>query len=87
MTTKNILAVGGFSIAKVGFAIAAFALLIAPAVTSAATYAFVNAQGDVNSVEASTPTIAIDTAYNRAVHSGVMLLITESSKDILETSI
>lgn len=53
-------------------ALALAAVLAAPASSLAATYAYVNTVGEVMTVEAATPTQAIQTAPNIAVHSGVM---------------
>ncbi len=54
--------------------IIALAVIIIPGLTHAATYAYVNQAGEVSSVQATDPMTAIDTAPNRAVHSGVLLL-------------
>jgi hypothetical protein len=62
------------SIVKTGLILAALAVMAAPAGAFAATYAYVNASGDVSTVTANDPTSAIMTAPNIAVHSGVMLL-------------
>lgn len=57
-----------------GVATIALLLMVAPAVSSAATYAFVNQSGDVAIVVANDPYTAIDIAVNRTLHSGVILL-------------
>lgn len=44
----------------------------------AATYAYVNTAGEVSTVDAADPSTAINVAPNRAVHSGVLLLVTPS---------
>ncbi len=51
--------------------VAAFAL---PHRSEAATYAYVNQSGEVSLVMANDPMTAIATAFNRALHSGVILL-------------
>jgi len=45
-----------------------------PTQAHAATYAFVNTSGEVSIVSANDPVSAMATAFNIAVHSGVMLL-------------
>jgi hypothetical protein len=54
----------------------ALAMAAAPAATFAATYAYVNQQGEVRTVEAATPQAALTTAPNIDEHSGVMLINT-----------
>ncbi len=52
----------------------AVALSILPAISYAATFAYVNTSGDVATVTANDPMTAIATAPNIAIHSGVLLL-------------
>ncbi len=59
---------------KVGLMIAAFSLFMLPALTRAATYAYVDNSGDVKSVVAGDWRTAISTAFNIYIHSGVLLL-------------
>ncbi|KND47396.1 MAG: hypothetical protein AB199_03130 [Parcubacteria bacterium C7867-004] len=54
------------------FALAA--IVAAPAVSLAATYAYVNTTGEVRTVEAASANQALSTAPNLGVHSGVMLI-------------
>lgn len=54
--------------------IGVFSLMAIPAISFAASYAYVNQQGEVMMVTANDPMTAINTAPNRAVNSGVMLL-------------
>ena len=54
--------------------IAALVAVSAPAISQAATYAFVNQSGEVASVEAVNPNTAISTAPSIDEHSGVILL-------------
>lgn len=70
----------------VGF-IALLALVATPGISAAATYAYVNAEGIVLTVEASDPTTAINTAPNRHMHSGVMLIDSESDRDLVGDSV
>ena len=63
-------------------ALALAALVAMPAASFAATYAFVNSDGEVRTVEASSATQALTTAPNLHVHSGVMLL-TDDGSDIV----
>lgn len=53
-------------------ALAAFAAL--PVSSFAATYAYVNSSGNVATVDAASPQIALTTAPNIDIHSGVILL-------------
>ncbi len=54
--------------------IALFAFFALAQVSLAATYAYVNTEGIVMTHEASDPMTAIETAPNRTLHSGVMLV-------------
>ena len=72
--TKEITsATTGFIVMASFVALAVLALSI-PAFASAATYAYVDATGEVKSVTADTWMAAIDVAPNRHLHSGVLLL-------------
>lgn len=62
------------------------AVLAVPAFSYAAPYAFVNASGEVNMVEAASAQEALTTAPNIHMRSGVMLL-SDSDDDILNNSI
>ncbi len=55
-------------------ALAAAAILAGPASALAATYAYVNTNGEVRTVEAADPNTAIITAPGISTHSGVMLI-------------
>jgi len=50
------------------------AVVAVPGVSLAATYAYVNAAGEVMTMEASNASTALSTAPNIHVHSGVMLI-------------
>ena len=65
---------------KTGLIVAAFGLLVLPALTHAASYAYVDNGGEVKSVVASDWMTAIRTALNIHIHSGVLLL--DSSEDM-----
>ncbi len=67
VSSARLLVVTGVAIASV----LAFAL---PAFAQAATYAYVNQQGNVATFVAATPWIALATAPNMATHSGVILV-------------
>ncbi len=72
------------SIAFAGAAFAvAFALISLPMFASAATYAYVDASGEVKPVIADTWQQAIAKAPNIHIHSGVMLLDSPSDFDIV----
>ncbi len=62
------------SFIKVGLVVAAFAVMSAPALSYAATYAYVNTAGNVSTVTANDPNTAILIAPGISTHSGVMLL-------------
>lgn len=62
------------------------ALIALPAVSFAAPYAYVNASGEVSSVEAASASAALATAPNIHIHSGVMLL-SDADDSILNDSI
>ena len=65
------------SVASIGvIALCAVAFMVAPAMASAAVYAYVDATGEVKSVTAVDWMTAINTAPNIHIHSGVMLLTT-----------
>jgi len=51
----------------------ALAILAFPALSFASTYQFVDSSGNLQSVEAANSSVALATAYNIGVHSGVML--------------
>ena len=59
---------------KTIIALSAFLALAAPGLASAATYAYVNQSGNVSTVEANTPNLAMDNAPSIDIHSGVILL-------------
>lgn len=52
----------------------AFALLLAPAVSFANTYQYIGTDGDLHIVEATSASVALTTASNLALHSGVILV-------------
>jgi len=65
--------------AVLALTVATFALIALPAFSQAASYAYVNQSGEVNMVIANDPMTAIAIAPNRAMHSGVILLTTQST--------
>lgn len=62
------------SFGKGAVLVAAFAIMAAPALTHAASYAYVHQSGNVSIVIADTWMAAIATAPGIAIHSGVLLL-------------
>ena len=62
-------------------------LALLPAFATAATYAYVNQSGEVRMVTADTPTIAIATAPNIHVHSGVLLLDSAADNEVIGDSV
>lgn len=63
--------------------IVAFIMMSVPALANAATYAYVDAQGEVKSVTANDWRTAINTAPNIHIHSGVLLLSSASDFTIV----
>lgn len=61
----------------------ALAAIAFPSASYAATFAYVNMDGEVRTVEADTPTTALQTAPNLHVHSGVMLLDSADDTDVV----
>ncbi len=59
------------------------ALVATPALSLAATYAYVNQQGEVQTVTADTPQIAITTASNIHRNSGVLLLDSQEDNAVV----
>ncbi|MEK7461974.1 MAG: hypothetical protein AAB618_00125 [Patescibacteria group bacterium] len=74
-TASTVFAVAGLTVA--------FALMSLPMFASAATYAYVDASGEVKPVLADTWQEAIAKAPNIHIHSGVMLLDSPSDFDIV----
>jgi hypothetical protein len=62
---------------------AAAAVVAAPAVSLGATFAYVNQQNEVRTVTADTANIALATAPNIHVHSGVLLLDSPEDNRVL----
>lgn len=85
-TTK----ISGFTrIALLGSTLGVASLLAmsAPALALAADYGYVNMAGEVNMVQASSPMEAINIAPNIGVHSGVILLDSQSDIELLDDSV
>ena len=55
-------------------ALAVAAAVVVPGISFAATYAYVNQQGEVMTMDAATATQALSTAPGIDEHSGVMLV-------------
>lgn len=62
---------------------AALLLMSIPALSFAATYAYVNQQGEVRTVEAASANSAIMTAPNIDEHSGVLLLDSSTDQEVV----
>ncbi len=71
------------SFVKVGMIVAAFAVAAVPALTHAATFAYVNTAGNVSVVEAVDANTAIRTAPGISLHSGVLLLDSASDSSVV----
>ena len=63
-----------------------FAMAI-PSFAHAATYAYVNQSGEVSTVTADNPTLAMANAFKIDIHSGVMLLISQLDFELVGDSI
>jgi hypothetical protein len=68
---------------KVYLGALALAALVAPQISSAATYAYVNTAGEVMSMEAASANVALSTAPGLHVHSGVMLIDGSADQEIV----
>ncbi len=66
-----------------GLIIAAVTVLAVPGFASAATFAYVNTAGEVQTVTANEPMTAINIAPNIAVHSGVLLLDSTEDNEVI----
>lgn len=75
------------SVVLVATIVAAFSLLLSFSTVSAATYAYVDASGDVKSVDAVDWKTAIAVAPNIHIHSGVMLLTTAADYTVVGDSV
>ncbi|MES2668548.1 MAG: hypothetical protein V4644_02585 [Patescibacteria group bacterium] len=64
-------------------AFALAAIIAIPGITAAATYAYVNTQGEVMTTEATSANSAIMTAPGIAARSGVMLIEVSSDEDFV----
>lgn len=62
------------TIIKAGLIVAAFAVMSAPTLSYAATYAYVNTAGNVSTIVANDWQSAINTAPGISARSGVLLL-------------
>ena len=59
------------------------AVVAVPGVSLAATYAYVNTAGEVMTMEAPNSSVALSTAPNLHVHSGVMLIESTEDEEII----
>lgn len=59
------------NITKIILTLAVFSILVIPAVSMATTYQYISTRGDILSLLASSPQVALATAPNLALHSGV----------------
>jgi hypothetical protein len=66
------------------FILAAVILMSIPALSFAATFAYVNTVGEVRTVTADTPQAALMTAPSIHMHSGVLLLDSPTDNEILD---
>lgn len=72
---------------KTGLIALSTAIMAVPSVSFAANYAYVNHMGEVNMVSADSPMEAINTAPSIGIHSGVMILNSQSDETILDDSV
>ncbi len=82
MINVNLMNVGARVLVGTGLALTTFAL---PSIAFAATFAYVNSAGEVRTVNADTPNIALSIAPGIAVHSGVLLLVNPSDAIVGDT--
>jgi len=68
---------------EISLVIAVVAFMSIPALSMAANYGFVNNLGNVSMVSANDALTAIAIAPNISTHSGVILLTTQMSSDLL----
>lgn len=72
---------------KTGLIALSAVLMGIPTVSFAANYAYVNHAGEVNMIIADSPTEALNTAPGIGVHSGVMILNSQSDQTILDDTV
>lgn len=74
--------------AKITTFLAAFAVILGlPLVSFGASFAYVNQSGDVSAVTADTALIALATAPNIHIHSGVILLDSPEDSALVGSSL
>lgn len=75
--------ISSLQVLKAGLIVAAFAVMSVPALSYAATYAYVNTAGNVSTVTAADPNTAILIAPGISAHSGVMLLDSAEDNEVI----
>jgi len=73
MTNKNM------NIKQITTTLVALAILAIPAVTFANIYQYIDSGGNVQSIQANSPSEALATAPNLGLHSGVILVTNNTS--------
>jgi hypothetical protein len=72
---------------NIGILIAALAFLVTPLLSYAASYAYVDNNGEVKSVTADTWQAALVNAPNIYIHSGVLLLDSTADYDVVDDDV
>lgn len=88
MTTSNHLS--STSVRRIviaGIVASSMFVMALPSLASASTYAYVNKSGEVSAVTANDWQTALATAANIDIHSGVMLLTSQSDNSIVGDSV
>jgi len=77
MITSNSFSVASKRLLIAGLVASSVFAMAIPSFAHAATYAYVNQSGEVSTVTADNPTLAMANAFKIDIHSGVMLLISQ----------
>lgn len=87
MTTSNGLSVASKRLLVAGLVASSVFVMALPSFAHAATYAYVNQSGEVSTVTADNPTLAMANAFMIDIHSGVMLLLSQLDFGLVGDSI
>ena len=83
ITSNRLSAAPARILVAAGLVVGSVFALALPTLAHAATYAYVNKSGEVSTVTANDWQTAIATAPNIHIHSGVMLLVTQTDQSIV----
>lgn len=87
MITSNSFSVASKRLLIAGLVASSVFAMAIPSFAHAATYAYVNQSGEVSTVTADNPTLAMANAFKIDIHSGVMLLISQLDFELVGDSI